>query len=761
MRRVGFAKAFLALLSFLVVADLPLLAAPTRSLTAEDQAFLSKKIIARWTITAKGQVEAAYARGIDILEDHPNPAKGSFTILVDQDELDGLRADGYDIKVLDPDWYGNYASKSTETMGGFLTFSEGVAKLDSFHTAFPSITTAKFSIGTTVQGDTMWAIKISDNPNVDENEPEILFTGLHHAREPIGPELLMETMRRLLFNYGTDTMITRLVNEREIYFVPYVNPDGYLYNEATQPLGGGMWRKNRLHISGSTYGVDVNRNYGYDWGIDNLGSSPVPSDETYRGAAAFSEMENQNMRAFINARHFVIACNYHSYANLFLWPPGYAAVYAPDQRLFAAIGDSVVTFNGFLPEVSWGLYLTNGDSDDWGYFATNEHGKILSFTPEVGSDADGPSPAYGFWPYPSRIPALVQENIAPNLLLIDLADTPERILPPAVPTWVAPDNAAAPDYTLSWSDPGGINAAVSYEVDEAFGPHQVTDNVEGGLGNWQQSGFSQSSTRSYSSTHSFYGGNSNDRNAHLTASQYYRPAAGDSVRARVFYDTEPNWDYLYVEVSPDFGQNWFTLPGNLTTNSNPNGPNHGNGVTGSSSGAFVHAAWSLGAYAGQDVRIRFSYVTDQAVTGEGVYLDDISPVPVVDSTHVLDASHTVPNLAITGKLPGTYYYTLKSTDAQGQKSTVTPLHPVAVNYTICSCPCANDPACDAATDILDVTETINVAFRGGTEITDSGCPKSRTDVNCSGETDVLDVTIMINVAFRGASSSIFCNPCAP
>ena len=127
------------------------------------------------------------------------------------------------------------------------------------------------------------------------------------------------------------------------------------------------------------------------------------------------------MRDFVTPRTNIrIALNYHSYSNLFLWAPGYDQFYVPDHELMAAIGDSATSWNNYAPMPGWGLYLTNGDSDDWMYFDRN----ILSFTPEVGKNGDG------FWPDPDRIEPLTNENYPVNLFMIDIADAPERILPP-------------------------------------------------------------------------------------------------------------------------------------------------------------------------------------------------------------------------------------------------------------------------------------------------------------------------------------------
>ena len=147
----------------------------------------------------------------------------------------------------------------------------------------------------------MWAVKISDNPNVNEDEPEVLFNSAIHAREVITPEVLLHAMDHLTDNYGVLPEITDLVDNREMWFVVVVNPDGYFHNQVIEPNGGGMWRKNRRQIVASIYGVDLNRNYGYEWGYDDLGSSSSPTAETYRGNGPFSEPESQNMKQFTEA----------------------------------------------------------------------------------------------------------------------------------------------------------------------------------------------------------------------------------------------------------------------------------------------------------------------------------------------------------------------------------------------------------------------------------------------------------------------------
>ena len=114
---------------------------------------------------------------------------------------------------------------------------------------------------------------------------------MHHAREIMTVEMCLYFARYLCENYGTDPVATFLVDNRQIWFVPIVNPDGFVYNEDNDPDGGGMWRKNRRPGGGGCYGVDNNRNYPYMWVGD--GSSGNPCDDDYRGPSAGSEPENQ------------------------------------------------------------------------------------------------------------------------------------------------------------------------------------------------------------------------------------------------------------------------------------------------------------------------------------------------------------------------------------------------------------------------------------------------------------------------------------
>jgi carboxypeptidase T len=369
-----------------------------------------------------GDIQTLQQRGIDI--EHYQGKVGEYIeVEINRYELDQVRASGipYAVTVANMDDY--YARRPAATsaelevssailrqngitsftygsMGGFHTYAQVVQKLDSMKMQYPNLITAKESIGVSWEGRTLWAVEISDNPGVAEpGEAVVYFDGLHHAREPEGMECLMYYMSWLLDNYGADPEATYLVNNRRIVFVPITNPDGYVYNQSTNPGGGGSWRKNRRNNGGS-YGVDLNRNYGYQWGYDNSGSSPTASSDTYRGPSAFSEPETRAVRDFASSLHPTIGFSMHSYEGRYLNPWGYTDTPA-GYEYYAEFASDFSRQNGYLYGTVMQMlaYTSNGTTRDYFHHDLN----CLMWTPEVGGS--------GFWPAQSEIIPVAQENL--------------------------------------------------------------------------------------------------------------------------------------------------------------------------------------------------------------------------------------------------------------------------------------------------------------------------------------------------------------
>ncbi|MBK8552541.1 MAG: T9SS type A sorting domain-containing protein [Ignavibacteria bacterium] len=299
------------------------------------------------------------------------------------------------------------------TMGGYLKYSEVVAKLDSMRMEYPQLISQKFLIGNTYEGRTMWAVRVTKNPDAPTGRPEVFYNALIHAREPESMETQMYYFYWLFENYGIDPLATYILNNREIYWMPVFNPDGYVYNETTNPNGGGMWRCNR-HGNLNCGWVDLNRNFGiYQfWNSSNGGSSTDScsgGQSTYRGTSPFSEIETRNVMNFVNSRNFNSALNAHTYGNYLLKPWDYIDPQpTPDDYIFNQfISDMTASSNYTGGSTSQTLgYFVRGGSNDWFYNDSAHSGhNIIGLLPETG-----PS----FWPAQNEIIPLAQNMLFSN-----------------------------------------------------------------------------------------------------------------------------------------------------------------------------------------------------------------------------------------------------------------------------------------------------------------------------------------------------------
>ncbi|MCP3860313.1 MAG: zinc carboxypeptidase, partial [Phycisphaeraceae bacterium] len=312
-----------------------------------------------------------------------------------------LLSRGFVTRIVDHDVYDLDDAPLTRDrnfLSAWMTASEVHSALTGFASTYPSIASLS-SIGTTLAGRDIWALKISDNVGVDESEPEVLITGIHHAREVITPITNIALADSLLTNYGSDPQYTSWVDDLEIWIVPIINRDGYDYVENTDI----WWRKTRRNNGGGDYGVDPNRNYNYEWGHDDNGSSPDPDSETYRGPAPGSELCILAMNSFVNSRDFVFALNFHSHGELLLWGPSWKPGFGEQQDVFTGYGDLATASNGYYAgNTGMGaIYTVNGGSDDWMHLAAG-HSPIYAMTPEIGT---------AFHPSAGEIPGQVVEGL--------------------------------------------------------------------------------------------------------------------------------------------------------------------------------------------------------------------------------------------------------------------------------------------------------------------------------------------------------------
>lgn len=390
-------------------------------------------------------------------DDHRGLVAGEVWIYADDAEQARLARQGWRLRVLQEDIAAFYAARAAAdparaaaagSMGGFRTLAEILQEMDRLASTWPGIVSPRFSLGQSIEGRGIWAMRISDNPTVREpGEPVAWFDALHHAREPMSGESLLLFADWLAGNYGSDPEVTRIVDTRDILVVPCVNPDGYEYNRLTNPNGGGMWRKNRRNNGGGSFGVDLNRNYGWEWGPQWNGSSGNPDSSVYRGTAPFSEPETAALRDALALAPPGLSISAHTYSNLWLFPWSYGPFLTPDDAAFRRYGARFAENNGWPYGATWQiLYEANGVSMDWHY---GQHG-TFAFSPEIGSASDG------FWPSPSRIPALFQAVLpAYRMTAMWSGGWAER----AGETWIEVQGDGDP-----WPEPGETwDVALEYE----------------------------------------------------------------------------------------------------------------------------------------------------------------------------------------------------------------------------------------------------------------------------------------------------------
>jgi hypothetical protein len=331
---------------------------------------------------------------------------GLVEYVVSPEGLEALKASGIDYRVLVENIQ-PFIDRERERLAGggaagaswfddFKTYDEVNAKLVELETLRPDLASV-FMSGLSLEGREIWGIRIT-GPGSDK--PALLLNATQHAREWIAPMVAMYAADRLVKSYDLDPAVKQSVDAVEYLIIPVVNPDGYIYSWDFERL----WRKNRRDNGDGTFGVDLNRNWGYAWGYDDIGSDPNPGSPTYRGTGPFSEPETQVMRDLYHANPQVVGnIDFHSHGELILYPWGYIPDPAPDRDLLHDLGEvmeaSIYAVHGmpYANQQGYVLYPTNGDSIDWTY---GDQG-VFSYTIELRTG--GPS---GF--------ELPPEEIIPN-----------------------------------------------------------------------------------------------------------------------------------------------------------------------------------------------------------------------------------------------------------------------------------------------------------------------------------------------------------
>lgn len=659
-----------------------------------------------------------------IAVDHGVRKAGLFIISeFSETELERAQSMGFEVEVLIPDAtayflenqntqlranadcvsYGrNYETPDNfhqGSMGGYFTYQELLDELDEMVALYPNLITAKQPIsnfitegepnnGTTppIGGNAIQWVKISDNPNNSEAEPQILYTAIHHAREPASLSQLVFYMWYLLENYGSDPEVTNILDHTELYFVPVINPDGYLYNELTNPNGGGFWRKNRKN----GHGVDNNRNYDYYIGGDpsngvwgGEGTSTDPESPVYHGTGPFSEVENQAMRWFVEQHEFVLSFNNHTSGELLLFPFGYTEnMPTPDNDTYQGISDILVGKNDYDNIMGSQLYPAAGNSDDFMYGTVGTHDKIFSFTPEIGQS---------FWPIPALIEPIAKEMAYLNLTAAQMANdhawaqiqTPlylgedlnvsvafdlqkiglvgagnyelsiepvseniEQVGPPASFNDLANLDVQSGSISIEL-DPGivpGDQILFDLIIDNGTYQHRLTaehyfgapevlvfDPGESTTDQFEENDWDVTSEDYYSAPScitdraQFDYQNNLDKDIALSQLIDLTTASAASAQFYAKWDLENNFDMVQFEVSADGGNNWIPQCGQWTNAGSGLGvqPQQEPLYDGKQL-SWVREQIDLTDYLGESIQIRFRIVSDNNVAGDGFFFDDLT-----------------------------------------------------------------------------------------------------------------------------------------
>jgi len=361
-----------------------------------QQVFLSNSLGTTWDdgYPSGGSYWSDYA-GVDANED----GVGDTSYIIDSNNVDHYPL----MKPWAQPW-GNW--------GHYHNYTEIARALIYLNETYPNIINV-FSIGKSWQNRDIYCIRLTNESNTHP-KPKLLFVGYHHAREPISAELALYFAVDAATNFGTNETITRLLNYGEIYIVPALNVDGFdavkqnewqrknvrpfdedgdtlLDEDPPEDVNANGYIEDLIHWDGSQWvfvrwegidndgdgllnedwigGVDLNRNYGYQWNATCYSGSPYPWAEDYRGAAPFSEPETQAMRDLALSNDFRYAISFHSGTESIGYPWGYTSDPPPDDNIFRQVASNLSALVGgaWYGQSALGMYTLSGSWDDWMY----------------------------------------------------------------------------------------------------------------------------------------------------------------------------------------------------------------------------------------------------------------------------------------------------------------------------------------------------------------------------------------------------------
>lgn len=233
------------------------------------------------------------------------------------------------------------ALKSTD--GGFDSnnfftayhpYEQIIGFLNVMNTTYPKLASLE-TIGQTVEGNPIVGIHISSGPLTNgTKKPLIVYNSLQHAREWISGAVTTYIIDQLLTGYGKDDGVTKMLSAVDFFIVPVVNVDGYKWT--WNPTGDRMWRKNRRQTTNKCWGIDINRNWDFQF---RASPSSEICDETYAGTTGFSEPENAAIGRYLKRTMRTVSyIDFHAFSQLLMWPWAYTSNPPPSNQHLVALG---------------------------------------------------------------------------------------------------------------------------------------------------------------------------------------------------------------------------------------------------------------------------------------------------------------------------------------------------------------------------------------------------------------------------------------
>lgn len=277
---------------------------------------------------------------------------------------------GNTAKILEEDIHSEI---SKQRLDEYPTYQQVQEQMKAWEQTYPQFVKLE-QYGSSTSGYPLLALKVTDNVNEDENEPSVLLTAATHGDELITVKVMLAIMKKIIEGNGASNEISQLVNNREIWFIPVVSPDGYT---------------KRQRYVGWT---DPNRDY------------PWPQDPQHKSIPCI-----QGLRDLFTQHNFDASVDYHASGRMYMYPWAYTKQSPSKTQDFDFIAKGMAKYNGYIyGQISKVIYIAQGSSCDYYHWRHN----TTSLAVEVGRSKV---------PHGAEIDRVVAENIDAALFFIENA----------------------------------------------------------------------------------------------------------------------------------------------------------------------------------------------------------------------------------------------------------------------------------------------------------------------------------------------------